>query len=138
MADQSSSADWLFYDGACGLCHGAVKFVIARDRDGSRFRFAPLYGDAFREHFPNIESLPDSIVVLTSSGSTLVRSDAVSYILRRLGGAWSLAGSLLAFLPRLLRDSGYDAIAKVRLRLFRRPEASCPVLPAHLAARFRL
>ena len=32
----------LFYDGTCALCHGAVRFVLARDRDGSAFRFAPL------------------------------------------------------------------------------------------------
>src|SRR5579885_2416758 len=32
----------IFYDGHCGLCHGFVKFALARDREGARFRFAPL------------------------------------------------------------------------------------------------
>ena len=36
--------DLLFYDGTCGLCHRAVTFALARDPDGSRFRFAALQG----------------------------------------------------------------------------------------------
>ena len=38
----------LFYDGSCALCHWAVRFVLARDREGRAFRFAPLDSDAYR------------------------------------------------------------------------------------------
>ncbi|HZH02738.1 MAG TPA: DCC1-like thiol-disulfide oxidoreductase family protein [Myxococcaceae bacterium] len=41
----ASDSDILFYDGGCGLCHRAVRFVLARDPAG-RFRFAPLGGSA--------------------------------------------------------------------------------------------
>ena len=128
----------LFYDGACGLCHRTVKFVVAVDRGEGRFRFAPIGGETFREHVdPAVAGdLPDSIVVKRADGELLVRSAATVHILRRLGGVWGVLGALLALVPLGLRDRVYDAIARARHRLFASPEAACPVVPAHLRARF--
>jgi predicted DCC family thiol-disulfide oxidoreductase YuxK len=128
----------VFYDGACGLCHRTVRFAIARDRDGSRFRFAALGGEAFhRRVSPSARTgLPDSIVVLTADGSLLTRSGAIVHILERLGGPWGWVGSALGLMPRGIRDLGYDGIASVRYRLFRRPTDACPVTPPELRARF--
>jgi len=128
----------VFYDGACGLCHRTVRFAIARDPDGSRFRFAPLGGEAFRRLVPEPAraGLPDSIVVLTPAGSLLVRSRAVAHILGRIGGAWAGVRALLGVLPRGVGDLGYDAVARVRHGLFSRPIDSCPVTPPELRARF--
>ena len=128
----------VFYDGACGLCHRTVRFAIARDPDGSRFRFAALGGEAFRRRVPEPAraGLPDSIVVLTPHGRLLTRSGAVIHLLERIGGPWHLPGKLLGLVPRLLRDTGYDTVARVRHRLFRRPAEACPVTPPTLRARF--
>jgi len=128
----------VFYDGACGLCHRAVRFAIARDRDGRHFRFAALGGEAFRRLVPEAQraGLPDSIVVLTADGTLLARSTAVVHILERIGGPWRLMGGLLALVPQGIRDLGYDGIARVRHRLFRRPTDACPVTPPELRARF--
>jgi len=128
----------VFYDGACGLCHRAVRFAIARDRDGRHFRFAALGSDAFRRLVPEAQraGLPDSIVVLTADGTLLARSAAVIHILERIGGPWRLMGGLLALVPQGIRDLGYDGIARVRHRLFRRPTDACPVTPPELRARF--
>jgi predicted DCC family thiol-disulfide oxidoreductase YuxK len=128
----------VFYDGACGLCHRTVRFAIARDRDGSRFRFATLGGEAFRRVVPEAlrAGLPDSIVVFTADGTLLARSAAVIHILERIGGPWRLAGGLFALVPQAIRDLGYDGIARVRHRLFRRPTDACPVTPPELRARF--
>jgi predicted DCC family thiol-disulfide oxidoreductase YuxK len=128
----------VFYDGACGLCHRTVRFAIARDRDGSRFRYAALGGEAFRRLVPEPDraGLPDSIVVRTPDGRLLTRSQAVAHILGRIGGGWGLTGHALGLLPRGLRDWGYDGIARVRHRLFRRPVDACPVTPPELRARF--
>jgi len=128
----------VFYDGACGLCHRSVRFAIARDRDGRRFRFAPLGGAAFRRLVPEAlrRGLPDSIVVLTADGTLLARSAAVIHILEQIGGPWRLPGALLALVPQGLRDLGYDGIARVRHRLFGRPTDACPVTPPELRARF--
>lgn len=128
----------VFYDGGCGLCHRTVRFAIARDRDGSRFRFAALGSEAFRRLVPEAlrAGLPDSIVVLTPDGTLLARSAAVIHILERIGGPWRLQGRLLALVPQGIRDLGYNGIARVRHRLFGRPTDACPVTPPELRARF--
>jgi predicted DCC family thiol-disulfide oxidoreductase YuxK len=137
-APRSAPAEILFYDGGCGLCHRAVRFVLAADRDGERFRFAPLGGVTFRATVTPEEaaSLPDSLVLRRADGVLLVRSAAVLHVLRRLGGPWRALGALLGALPVGLRDRAYDAVARRRKRWFRSPEASCPVLPPRLRARF--
>jgi len=84
MADHSM----VFYDGGCGLCHRAVRFALAHDADGSRFRFASLDSEGFRRRVPPAAraGLPDSIVALTPDGTLLVRSAAVLHVLERVGG----------------------------------------------------
>jgi predicted DCC family thiol-disulfide oxidoreductase YuxK len=134
----AAAPSMVFYDGACGLCHRTVRFAIARDRDGSRFRFAALGGEAFRRRVsPSAQAgLPDSIVVLTPDGSLLTRSGAIIHILDRLDRPWGWVGNVLRLVPRGIRDRGYDGIARVRYRLFRKPTDACPVTPPELRARF--
>ncbi len=130
----------VFYDGTCGLCHRAVRFLLAEDVEGSRFRFAPLGGATFDAHVPigTRAGLPDSVVVRTSSGELLVRSDAALHQLERLGGLWRVLGVLGRVVPRPLRDAAYDGLARVRKRLFPAPVEACPLRPATLATRFEL
>jgi predicted DCC family thiol-disulfide oxidoreductase YuxK len=128
----------LFYDGHCGLCHGVVRFVLARDPEGAAFRFAPIGGETFRTEVSirQGDEAPDSIVVLTRNGELLWRSDATIHVLRKLGGVWQVLGSLLALLPHALRDAGYEQVARRRKRWFGEREESCPVVPAQLRTRF--
>lgn len=130
--------DTLFYDGTCGLCHHAVKFVLKRDRDGMRFRFAPLHGPTFMAKVPPAQraTLPDSLVLQTSAGALLTRSTAVIHILRVFGGAWKVAAALLAAIPRPLRDAAYNLVARTRLAIFGRTAALCPLVPPEFLARF--
>lgn len=134
---KTETADRIFYDGHCGMCHGFVRFVLARDSAGL-FRFAPLDSDLFRAALPESTraSVPDSIVLLSSDGKLLIRSAAVVYIVRSLGGFWRLLAGLIRWMPEQARDWGYDQIARIRHRLFRRPQDSCPIVPAHLRDRF--
>ena len=128
----------VFYDGHCGLCHWAVRFILAKDRTGEAFRFASLESDTFRAALSGTERalLPDSLVVQTDDGTILTRSDAVLHILRRLGGRWGICGIVIRLIPRTLRDGMYDGIAQIRHRLFQAPTASCPIIPADLRVRF--
>ena len=127
--------DLLFYDGDCGMCHGTVRFVAARDR-ADVFRYAPLGGPTFRERVPLASQvgLPDSIVLLTESGELLTKSSAAIYMLKRLGGVWRLTGILMGAVPGGIRDVVYDFVARIRHRLFAKPEGACPLLPANLRA----
>lgn len=133
--------DLVLYDGGCGLCHRSVAFLARRDRDGSRFQFAPLGGETasarLGESPPAGPPGPDAtVVLLTADGRLLLRSDAVLHALGRLGGAWRVLACGLALVPRPLRDGAYSLVARVRGGLFSRPAGTCPRLPAGLVERF--
>ena len=74
--------------------------------------------------------------VLTGDGRVLVRSTAVLYLLEHLGGLWRAVGRAARLIPRRLLDLAYDGVARVRRRLFRRPEEICPVVEPRLKDRF--
>lgn len=137
MSDEAQH-DLVFYDGTCGLCHGWVRFLLRRDRNGSRFRYAPLQGETWAARVPaeRRRELPDSVVVRIAEGDLLVESRGVIHLLRRLGGGWKVVAGLLWIVPRPLRDLGYRLVAAVRYRLFRRPQELCPIVPAELRERF--
>lgn len=82
------------------------------------------------------EGLPDSIVVKTSDGRLLMRSNAFLHISERIGGGWKALAAVLRVIPRPLRDLVYDGVARVRYRIFGRTQDWCPVMPPELRARF--
>ena len=132
--------DTVFYDGGCALCHRSVRFLVARDRDGSRFRFAPIGGARFRAELSDDEraGLPDAIVVRCADGRLLVRSAAALRLSARLGGLHAALARVLALVPARIRDALYDAIARSRYRVFGRKTEVCPVIAPELRARFDL
>jgi predicted DCC family thiol-disulfide oxidoreductase YuxK len=127
----------VFFDGACGLCHFAVRFLMARDKTGTRFRYAPLGGLTFEQTLTASQrnGLPDSLVIHTPDGRVLLRSRAARYALSRLGGLWSVISALLRVVPVPLLDLAYDGVARVRRRLFAQPTTACPVVPEALRSR---
>jgi predicted DCC family thiol-disulfide oxidoreductase YuxK len=131
-------AEIVFYDGHCGLCDRAVRFVLKQDRSGRAFRFAPLQGTTYQSRVPaeRRAELPDSIVLLTADGDVLTRSDAFVHLFRRLGGSWATLASALAVIPRPVRDLVYDFIARIRYRVFGRRDDICPIVPPELSRRF--
>ena len=136
----------VLYDGVCGLCNRTVQFALKHDREGI-FRFASLQsalaGRILARHNRDASDLDTVYVVLncdpsrtgTVDETLLERSDAVLYILRRLGGFWGVAGSLLRLIPRPLRDWGYGIVARIRYRVFGKYE-TCPLPSAETRARF--
>jgi predicted DCC family thiol-disulfide oxidoreductase YuxK/uncharacterized membrane protein YphA (DoxX/SURF4 family) len=138
--ESPGTVDTVLYDGHCGLCHRLVRFLLAEDRRGSAFRFAPLDSERCRALIPAEEraSLPDSVAVVTHDGRLLTRSSATRHTLARLGGIWRLAASVSGLLPTAVLDFVYDLIARVRHKLFARPAEACPLMPAHLRRRFEV
>lgn len=112
--------------------------MLWADSQGRAFRFAPLGGATFQARVPPSarSGLPDSLVVFTTEGSLLTRSAGVLHLLRRLGGAWRVLAALSGLVPRPLRDAAYDFVARIRFRLFDRPDDACPLVPPHLRGRF--
>jgi predicted DCC family thiol-disulfide oxidoreductase YuxK len=135
----------LLYDGVCGLCNRMVKFVLQRDPAGV-FRFAALQssfaGRILTGHGVDTRDLDTLYVVLNGEQADeilLPRSDAVVFILRRLGGAtrafWRTSGFLLQLGPRAIRDWGYGMVARRRYRMFGRYHA-CPLPTEDTRSRF--
>jgi predicted DCC family thiol-disulfide oxidoreductase YuxK len=129
----------IFFDGQCALCHGFVRFVLKEDRSTRPFLFAPLQGDFVRGAIAEDVrgEVPDSLVVLDEKNNVFVRSAAVIYVMKRLGGIWFLAALLMSFLPRALLDFGYVAVASLRKMIFGATKEMCPLVPPQYRARLR-
>ncbi len=129
--------DVVFFDGHCGLCHRTVRWLLAEDPVGALFRFAALDSATLQDRVAadTRAALPDSVVVLTCDGRLLTRFAAVRYLLARLGGVWRVLGAGLMIVPQRLGDLGYDAVARVRHRIFKSPATACPLMPPALRAR---
>lgn len=130
------TTDEVFYDGSCGLCHRSVRLLLAEDPSGASFTYSPLQGDRFAEVLGDAQDLPDSIIVRTAAGRTLMRSAAIIHLLHRLGGLWRVIGAILGIIPRPLRDAWYNVVARIRYRIFGRAKDACPLMPSELRSRF--
>jgi predicted DCC family thiol-disulfide oxidoreductase YuxK len=131
------------FDGHCGLCNGAVRWLLRRDRR-DRLRFVALESPKVvalvaRHGLSEVDSTAGTILVVRDAGGVaervLVRSDAVAAALRELPGPWVGAGVVLTWIPRAVRDLGYRVIARWRYRIWGRLQ-SCPVPTAEERERF--
>ncbi len=125
----------VLFDGVCNLCDGFVQFVMKRDRTGE-FRFAPLQSETGRillGHFNLDENVIDS-VILIENGAAYNKSTAGLRTMRRIGGVWGLA-YVFIIVPKFIRNSVYDFIAKNRYRLFGKKDA-CMIPTPEVRARF--
>lgn len=129
-----------FYDGGCGLCHRAVRFVLSEDRTGHASDFACLNGPTFDYMFGDDEELlaqlPDSLLVHREDRTLLVKSSAWLCLMSRLGGIWRVIAWGARLVPTAIRDWLYDFIARRRLRWFRQPDDVCPLIAGRMRARF--
>jgi len=122
----------ILYDGVCGLCDRLVRFVLRHD-SRERFRFAslqsPFAAAVLARYGANPQALDTMYVVedyARPEERLISRSDATSVILKKLGGAWGILGSLLTIVPRGLRNWAYNRVARDRYRIFGKFD-SCPV-----------
>ncbi len=133
------------FDGHCGLCNRAVRWLLARDRR-DRLRFVPSESGKVaallqRHGFgvPDAALSPSTILVVRDPGGTaervLDRSDALVALLDELPRPWPAAGAVLGWIPRPLRDLGYRLIARWRYRIWGRLE-SCPLPTVEERGRF--
>ena len=128
----------VFYDGYCVLCSKSIDFILSRDTLAA-FRFASLQSDFAQKTLPergypiaNIKNL--SNIVYLRHNDIKIKSDAVLSILWDLGGFYKIS-RLVYFLPRFVRDFGYDRLAKLRYRIFGKRDA-CRVPTPQEMSRF--
>lgn len=112
----------LLFDGVCNLCNASVQWILKRDRKGV-FKFAALQSDTGQmllRQFGFSEKNFDTVVLVTD-GRIFTRSDAALEIVQRIGGVWSLL-AVFKIIPRSIRDTIYDWVARNRYRWFGKKE----------------
>lgn len=121
----------ILYDGVCGLCDRANRFVIQHDKRDV-FRFASLQSDYARNILRGFGRDPDLITTVYAvqdfegpERSLLARSDAAFFVLQELGGIWR-GTKVLRVLPKRVLDGLYEHVARTRYRWFGRFDA-CPM-----------
>jgi predicted DCC family thiol-disulfide oxidoreductase YuxK len=124
----------LLYDGECGFCHAAVRFVLARDRRGV-FRFVALQSAVAASELAPFGGLPSDLTTLyvieNHRGGTPAlhsRAAAVWVIARSLGWPW-IAITFLRVLPARWLDAAYDVVARHRHAFLGRSDACVVPLP---------
>jgi len=125
----------VLYDGACGLCDRAVRFILRHDARGLLL-FAPLQGETVARLRATIVGIPTNLssVVLVSDGRVLLRSKAMMHIAWHLRWPWrALYG--LRWMPSFIADLPYRLVAALRHRLFA-PKNTCTLPSPDERARF--
>lgn len=125
----------LFFDGVCGLCNGAVDFVIQNDQK-KQFYFSPLQSRYAQSKLSEELTQDLSTLVLIADGKVWTKSLAVLQIFKILGFPWSI---LVVFkvIPGFLRNFIYDLIARNRYAWFGQKE-TCRLPTAEERSRFLL
>jgi predicted DCC family thiol-disulfide oxidoreductase YuxK len=125
--------DVILYDGVCVFCSRWVRFVAVRDTR-RRFRFTAIqssYGTRLAQAFGINPDDPDANAVV-HGGLVHFKSDAALTVLSNLPG-WEWVG-VLSVMPRPIRDTVYNLVARNRYRIFGRYD-ECFVPDAELRAR---
>ncbi len=109
----------LFYDGDCALCNRVVTFILTHEKD-SKILFSALdtaAADELLSKHPLYKREEDTVYFF--DGNQLYsKSTAVLKLLPFLKG-YLLVLRLGWLLPRSMRDSVYDFVAKRRQRIFK-------------------
>ncbi len=128
-------AGTILFDGVCNLCNGFVQWVITRDPK-AKFRFGALQSPAAQQLVAGQPVRPMDLgtVLYVRNGKVLERSTAVLYILKDLGGLWSLMYGFI-IVPPFLRDGAYRWVARNRYKWFGQRE-SCMLPTPELRGRF--
>jgi predicted DCC family thiol-disulfide oxidoreductase YuxK len=145
LRDRLQNRLLVVFDGECGFCNGAIRWLLKRDRN-DRLRFAPSSDPAVAEilashgYYPaddprkigkaSVDKPTDTILVLREVGTPvedlLVRSNAILACLKALPQPWRIWATLLRLFPRPIRESAYRFVAANRYRLAGRYDV-CPM-----------
>jgi prepilin-type processing-associated H-X9-DG protein len=135
VSEHPGGGQVVFFDGVCNLCNGFVQFIIERDPK-ARFRFGALQSDQTSELLRGHPLDPKdlSTVLYLRHGKVLARSTAALYVLKDLGGWWSLVFVFIV-VPPFIRNAVYGWVAHNRYKWFGQRE-TCMIPTPELRSRF--
>lgn len=106
----------IYYDGECGFCNQSVQWILKHDTKHA-FHFAALQSNLAQERMKKYRiTIQMNTILVESKHNIYQKSDAILHILYILGGYWRIL-SYAKVLPRRIRDSFYDLIARNRHRI---------------------
>ncbi len=125
----------ILFDGVCNLCNGAVTFIIKRDSKNV-FKFTALQSETGQELISkfNIDTVKVDSIILIDGDKYYEKSSAALYIAKHLSGAYPLLFGFM-LVPKFLRNSVYDYIARNRYKWFGKKE-SCMIPTPELKTKF--
>lgn len=108
----------LYYDGNCGLCNHAVRFIIRHDKN-RKITIRPLHSKTppICSEVTELAQKHDSVILLYKK-TLYINSDVLIQIGRILEKQYYIF-SLLRLIPKSIRDGIYKYIAKNRKRWFK-------------------
>tara|TARA_R110000851_G_scaffold77514_3_gene170738 strand:- start:254232 stop:254678 length:447 start_codon:yes stop_codon:yes gene_type:complete len=125
----------ILFDGVCNLCNDAVTYIIKRDKKNV-FKFAALQSEIGQELTSkfNIDTSKVDSIILIDGEKHYEKSSAALRIAKYLSGAYPLLFGFMV-VPKFIRNSVYDYIAKNRYKWFGKKE-SCMIPTAELKDKF--
>jgi predicted DCC family thiol-disulfide oxidoreductase YuxK len=125
----------ILFDGICNVCSGAVQFVIKRDKK-NHFRFASLQSPEGQKllKFNELPANDFNSFILIEDEKVYTKSTGALRVTKNLSGLWPLLYGFI-IVPKFLRDSIYDLIAKNRYKWFGKKD-SCMIPTPEVRAKF--
>lgn len=134
MADEKTPI--FLFDGECGICDATVAFFLAHSL-GDSLHFAALQSDfagsLLQQHGINEPDLKSALLV--ADGIVYSKSSAIARGLLCCLRPYSFL-AVFRFIPRCLRDWGYDLVARNRHRISLQQKQQCRLLGSDERARF--
>jgi len=125
----------ILFDGVCNFCNRTVNIILKYDQD-AHFQFAPSQSNAaigIMQAF-KLDQKASASVILIDQEKVYTKTDAVIQIATHLKG-WPRLFIGLKFIPKYIRDFGYDLVAKNRYAIFGKRE-TCRIPDESIRHRF--
>jgi len=125
----------ILFDGVCNFCNRTVNIILEHDKE-AKFQFAAsqsIGGIGLLQKF-NLNQTSAASVILIDNDKVYIKTDAVIQIANQLKG-WLRLFRLIKFIPKPIRDFGYDLVAKNRYALFGKRE-TCRIPDESVRHRF--
>ena len=120
----------IYYDGECGLCHLAVRFILRVDSK-NKFYFSPLSN--LDNNLKNIDS-----IILKKGNKVFYEGQAIIMIFEDLDNNWNYLAKVLKLVPINLLDAAYRWVSRNRAKVSVKKVSSCPIVPSYYQKRFIL
>ena len=120
----------IYYDGECGLCHLAVRFILRVDSK-SKFYFSPLSN--LDNNWKNIDS-----IILKKGNKVFYEGQAIIMIFESIDNNWNYLAKVLKLIPINVLDTAYRWVSRNRAKVSLKKVSSCPIVPSSYQKRFIL